>query len=198
MTDSIPTPTLYDTIRACAPSYYPRPWDWGLGGETFNDYERRTYFVKTFSWALPALHPIQKIAQFIGNRTCLEVGSGQGLWAALIRDTDVGARFIATDANPPENPFTEVARLKAVRAIRTYPEAQVLMLCWPPYHTRMASDALRTFTHNHLIYIGEQKSGCTGDDAFHRRLRDWREIDEISIPQWPGIHDALYFYERKP
>lgn len=72
------------------------------------------------------------------------------------------------------------------------------MLCWPSYDDPMGFNTLSTFTGNKLIYIGEGDGGCTGDDKFHDLLREeWKEVKEIDIRQWIGIHDAMFFFERK-
>jgi hypothetical protein len=75
---------------------------------------------------------------------------------------------------------------------------RTLFLCWPPYRSRMASDCLRWHQSQRIIYVGEGSGGATGTDAFHARLiKDFEEIQTCAIPQWWGMHDRLWVYERK-
>ena len=62
----------------------------------------------------------------------------------------------------------------------------------------MAVNALRAYAGRRVAYVGEWDGGCTGDEAFHALLsRGWRETERVAIPQWWGLHDALYIYERR-
>jgi hypothetical protein len=93
--------------------------------------------------------------------------------------------------------FTEVAMMKANDAAGLYP-GRALMLCWPPYDTPMAAEALATYAGNTVIYIGEGYGGCTGNDKFHQLLEEqWEAVDNYHIPQWIGIHDYVCIYRRQ-
>lgn len=73
-----------------------------------------------------------------------------------------------------------------------------LLLCWPPYNTSMAYDALVKFKGNVLIYIGEGRDGCTGDDKFHDKLiKEWDLYLTIENPTWVDIYDSVFIYKRK-
>ena len=74
---------------------------------------------------------------------------------------------------------------------------RTLMLCWPPYSSPFANDCLKYYHGQQVLFIGEH-DGATGSKAFFNRLdRDWQEIGECSIPQWIGMHDAIWLYQRK-
>jgi hypothetical protein len=73
-----------------------------------------------------------------------------------------------------------------------------LFLCWPPYSSLMGAQCLVHHAGEYVLYIGEGDGGCTGEEAFHRILeRFYDEVDAHAIPQWDGIHDALFVYRRK-
>ena len=56
--------------------------------------------------------------------------------------------------------------------------------------------ALTAFQGDRLVYVGD--AGCSADKSFHDELeRHWQLHDVVQIPTWPGIHDAVYLYERK-
>jgi hypothetical protein len=75
---------------------------------------------------------------------------------------------------------------------------RVLFLCWPPYNTSMAVDALLAYEGDRVVFIGEGDGGCTGDDQFFEVLRrDWvEEAFLMSHVQWDAIHDFVFVYRR--
>jgi hypothetical protein len=170
---------------------------------------RRDYFVSNYGWSVPTEDITTKLAQFIGNDTVLEVGSGYGLWSKLLND--MGVNTIATtrrsdneqDAThmpQKDRSFTDVENIKNLDAVEKYPQANVLMMSWPPYNDAMAYQTLKNFKGNKIIYIGEGSGGCTGCDRFHNLLnKEWKEVydfDVEDLPQWAGLHDAVYLYVR--
>ena len=176
---------------------------------------RRDYFVSNYGWSVPSEKPLEKLKTFIGNNTVLDVGSGYGLWARLLQNE--GINVIATTLIPTEDKghmprenrsFTNVEDISHLEAIEKYPEANVLMMSWPPYEDPMAYEALKNFKGNKLIYVGEGGQGCTGCNDFHSLLdQKWKMVGEdsidkndfqtIDIPQWSGIHDSIFLYVRK-
>lgn len=63
----------------------------------------------------------------------------------------------------------------------------------------MAYDYLCQYKGDTVIYIGEGRGGCTGDDSFHEKLKfEYKLVDVYWIPQHFGIHDQLYIYKRYP
>lgn len=173
---------------------------------TMDEYYARSVMTQNYSWAVPCPRAIDSIAAFADGAQILEVGSGLGLWARLLRDH--GAAVVATDSSPGAawskadeyvGTYTAVESLDALDAIARYPDSDVLMIAWPPYGTPMAAQALRAFKGERLVYIGEGRGGCCADDEFFRLLDlEWHWWRTTQIPQWPGIHDALYFARRLP
>ena len=157
---------------------------------------------ETFSWAIPSDEAILKIREFVGEETILEIGAGLGYWAKLLQRK--GVKLIPTDnkgaswkhnANPS---FIDIICKNHTEAIESFPNATVLFLCWPPYANPMATESLKLFRGDKLIYIGETLGGCNATDDFFSALEtQWEEINDISIEQWYGIHDRLFLYERK-
>lgn len=177
-----------------------------LNKRLVGEFYKRDYFTSNYGWAVPDLKSLQQIKDFVGDGKVLEIGSGYGLWAKLLKD--IGVNIIATDVlsdqeqkryRPQDKTFTEVEDWNDFDSINKYgSKSDVLMLCWPPYDNPMATTALRGFGGNKLIYIGEGFSGCTANDDFFDLLeKQWTEVDDISLNKWEGIHDALYLYRRK-
>lgn len=166
------------------------------------EWSRRDAFVKTYSWAVPSPEAITAIAEFVGSSRVVEMNSGRGLWAHLLQHA--GVNIIATDINSSLSTltFTQVQPVEATAAIQQYLEPNgVIMTCWPDYCMSYATDALKWALENSrvtkVIYIGEW-GGCTGDDELHEILeREFTQVARIDIPQWYGIHDSLYLFQKK-
>ncbi len=173
---------------------------------------RRRRFIKEYSWSVPTPTAIAAIAELIDNRRLLEIGAGSGLWSSLLNAT--GISVTATDDyswtalmnekkqrlpsgfTVPAGRFFPVEQLDGPTAVRKYPEHQALLVCWPPPDRSWAFQALACFQGDQVVFIGDK--GCTADEAFYAELATgWQQHHEISIPTWPGIHDAIYLYERK-
>lgn len=99
---------------------------------------------------------------------------------------------------------------------------RALLLVWPSYDAPWGAEAVQGYADaggQTVIYVGEGPSGCTGDSRLHWLLgledepHDWRcergacecppweeqlfrPEREVAIPQWQGIHDALYVCTR--
>ena len=169
-----------------------------------HEWGRRDDFVKEYGWSVPSKKAIEKIKGFVGNDSIVEVGSGYGLWAKLLKDE--GINIIATDAFreedknfvPNDTRYIDIENLNNEEAMEKYGDYSVLMMSWPPYHNSMSYDTISKFKGHKFIYIGEGHGGCTGGQDFHDALnREWGIVEEICIPQWSGLHDNLVFYQRK-
>ena len=135
----------------------------------------------------------------------IEIGAGTGYWAHMLRSR-YGINILAYDKRPlsrtkngyhkDAKPWTGVLRGRPIKA-KKYP-GRALMLCWPPWASPMAAEALKAYTGNTVIYIGEGWGGCTGDREFHRLLDEQFELKaDVDIPRWDCIHDWLNIYTRK-
>ena len=170
--------------------------------DCLKEFYKRTYFTENYGWSVPSEDAIDKIVKFAYDKRILEVGAGYGLWAKLLQEKNLEVK--ATDLikgrktySMDGNSFTDIEDIEAFEAVTTYSEYEVLMLSWPPYDNPMAFKCLEEFKGDKLIYIGENRSGCTANEDFFDLLESkWKEKDVIHIPQWEGIHDYLFLFER--
>lgn len=169
---------------------------------SYNDeFKRRDAFVKRFSWAVPSQAAIDAIHSFVDSAQVVEINAGRGLWTHLLEQA--GVNIIATDVTPPKLTFAAVRPLEATAAVQKYLEpGGVLMTCWPDYLASYAADALKWALENNrctkVVYIGEGNGGCTGDDELHNIFETQFELSHyIRIPQWYGIRDDLYLYQKR-
>ncbi|HUW00885.1 MAG TPA: hypothetical protein VMW08_00910 [Acidimicrobiales bacterium] len=119
-----------------------------------------------------------------------------------------------------------IGRQDARQAASDHPE-RTLVLSWPPYGDEIGAaveEAFWTAGGKRMVYIGEPGEGCTGDEVLHARLgwsplcrvhefdfdpdeyecvcelagaQRWLQVSEVSLPQWFGMHDALFIFDRK-
>lgn len=157
----------------------------------------REGFVKKFAWSIPTEEAVRKIVEF---SPIIDLGAGTGYWAWCVEQ--LGGSVIALDAQPKGNSYhnghlwTEVLEGRP-EALRRYRSKYSLFLSWPSYATPFAYEALQRFRGDTLIYIGEGSGGCTGCDAFHDLLEEeWTQVDLVEIPQYSGIHDRMFIYQR--
>ena len=120
---------------------------------------------KQLCYGVPCLASLLCIREFAKDEGILEVGSGEGLWAALLQK--VGACNVhATDKNPPTGGFCSVEVCDHKDAIERYgKKCQTLFLCWP-FQDGMAAEAVERFSGKRVVYIGEGWDGCTGSVEF--------------------------------
>lgn len=164
------------------------------------EFQRRQFFCKLYSWAIPSKTAINEIKKFVENDRILEIGSGKGLWAKLLRLNDV--KIDPTDNNSWKKKeigkrYLRVKNINHIDASKNTTN-NCIMYCWPPYDSKMAFESIKTFNGKKVIYIGEGNGGCTGDSYFHDYLEDNFELVKcVKIKTWSHIHDRMYFYERK-
>lgn len=145
-----------------------------------------------FGHAIPTNKAIDKIKHFIEHDHCLEIGAGRGLWAFLI-----GNNIVTTDKFIPDYSYCPIIKMDADSAINHYSYCNVLLIIWPPCDNT-ASNSIKIFKGNKVIYIGEDKNGCTGDILFFDILEDcYNLVDTLDIPNIYNHNDKIYFYVKK-
>jgi hypothetical protein len=175
---------------------------------------RRRELAALFAWAIPEAGALAVLA---GHAPVIECGAGTGYWAALLRA--LGADVVACDLGAPgsaaaragagaagngyhdtgHRPWTGVRAAGAVAAVRANP-GRTLFLCWPPYDEDGASyAALRAYDGDVFAYAGGGSDGSTGTVRFHRELAlNWHPVEQVLLPNWPGLRDRLVVYRRNP
>lgn len=176
-------------------------WERYSTGAWTSTWAARTRLVQKYSWAVPNDEALQTIAKY---EPIVEIGAGTGYWASILKD-QLNVTIQAFDQSPPAlglvknkyhvntSQFTEV-RVGGPEVVRQH-YGYALMLSWPPYNQDFASECLKLFEGDTLIFIGEV-NGCCGTDNFFEQLSNWKISERVQIPQWPGIHDELIIYRR--
>jgi hypothetical protein len=163
------------------------------------EYVARHTLTKKYAWAIPCESALLALAEL---SPIIEIGCGADYWGWLLRKRGVDIKMF--DSAVPrrsqtdnkwcgEETWTRVEQGNHLDIV----DDHTLFLCWPPYDDSMAFDCLSRFGGKTLVYVGEH-DGCTADARFRDKVEEELiETDCIEIPQWDGIHDAMWIYERK-
>lgn len=151
----------------------------------------RQQLVEKYSWAVPNDDALTYLAEF---DHIYEVGAGTGYWARCIEAH--GGDVTAIERDPPDETWTDVVDedfWDYEEMVRDEP----VLLVWPPNADPLAADVLYSWP-SHILYVGEQKGGCTADDEFFDALEEtYGLVAKIELPSYTGIHDNFYHYVRK-
>jgi len=174
-----------------------------LADPLLSSFSLRRDLIAQYSFAIPDREALWTIRKHSPNGV-LEIGAGTGYWAKLL--TAMRVNVVAYDSGKGKyfkiesirGRYHAVIQGAHVDALRQENHGRTLLLVWPDYERPWADEALHLYRGQVVAYVGEGDGGCTADDAFHQRLeREFKIIDESSIPQWWGIHDRLFVYKRK-
>lgn len=168
-----------------------------LGLRLTNADVTRSDLTRKYGFAIPNRPALELVASC---GPIVEMGAGTGYWAMLLRKMKVDVvaydNFTGVKGYGFSDIWTPIIKGSTGR-LADHPD-RTLLLSWPCYATRFASNCLRYYRGNRLVYIGESKGGCTGNDHFFGVLKEeWTLIKRQQIPCWPGIHDQVELYERK-
>ena len=150
------------------------------------DYDLRRKLSKTFCFAMPSKEIIDLIINNCTSEYLLELGSGTGYWAAILKNH--GLKVIATDIAKPYNPeiqnnkvnyywqhvgyYHPTEQISGPYAVMKYPDYDVLMV-WPSDHNEWPWHALRRV-----------KPG------------NYRSLQTAEMPHWPFLYDYMEIFER--
>jgi len=151
----------------------------------------KTAIAAHFAWAVPTEEAIETIHRHA--EVVVEIGAGSGYWAWLMRQA--GIRVAAYDRNPP--PFTWTPVSRGDEGAVSASAADALFLCWPPWASDMAVNALTLHRGRYVIYVGEWMGGSAEWRFFASLAHGFRAIASAAIPQWQMRDDRLIVFERR-
>ncbi len=175
----------------------------------------REYAVFRMGFSTVTKRNCRVLKDIIGENKVLEIMCGLGSYTATLRA--LGVSSIATDDMSwidydtskyqgwKKNAWIEdVESLDAVSAIKKYGETvDFILMSWPPQHEPYAFEALQTMREVNpecrMIYIGEEKGGCTADDDFFDAMVDvsyeYKQIDLLRSTYRSWENDGYHDYQ---
>lgn len=158
-------------------------------------YEFRMFIVKNFGiFGFPTKESIKKLVKYIDGRPVYDLCAGVGYLSYGLSRSDV--TVLATDDYSTDYGMDKTRKwfpVDKVNALDIGPSLRnsVAIICWPDYNTGFAHDLTASIhPSNEVLYIGEDRMGCTADNAFFDKFNlEYLDIDWYSFP---GIHDRVY------
>ncbi len=157
---------------------------------------------KHFIWGYPAPATVKQLAKFINNKSAgvISIGAGSGAWECLLSH-DINKPLYAIDNKPHESVFMHVDKIDVnsdefdeyVGAKNT--TIDTLFTCWPDLDSDMVVTAAEKIKPKYIIYIGENRGGCTGSDKMFDMFDKMKKIKTVSYRQWGGMFDECVIYE---
>lgn len=184
---------------------------------TESDYK---LYIGKYGYTVPTDVMINKMIEFIDNRSVLEIGAGYGLVSYLLKLK--GVNIIATDAccgvthiynrgnylDPSAVTNTKhfyiqdhvQGYVKHNEAFKKYPECEILLMIWPSYDDLNIDE----FKGKHIIFIGTDFNTPCNYEHFFNRVREsnfQQYIDQtiyypIKSPFFTSLQDKLIFYDK--
>lgn len=152
----------------------------------------RNKYIKSFGFPLFAENWVKPLANWIGDRPCLEIMAGTGFFSYAL--SLYGCKVKATDNYSWENRFDNfinVEKLDCIDAIKKYGKSVKFIICSWPYMDDTAYKSLLAMREVNpkcrMIYVGEGWGGCTANDAF---------FDNAEFLDIQGFKDAVKNYRR--
>jgi hypothetical protein len=143
---------------------------------------------------------ITRLAQMIGDRSCLEIAAGDGTLSRFL--ADAGVAITATDDHSWQHAvsFPEaVRRLEAVAALRAY-QPQVVVCSWPPADNPFEREVFRTPSVQLYIVIGSRHAFASGNWAAYEEQEQFVFTEEPALGRLvvpPELESAVYVFRRK-
>ena len=182
------------------------------------DFQKRRTFTTLFGWAVPCKEVVDLIKKYV-QEPLYDVMAGTGYWSRIlkkaginIKTSDVHKVFNKNyyhkskesmykpsfEIKPDKIKIRRKNALKIGYDLSTQRIKGDIFLSWPPYECPVATDILEMIpVGTRVFYIGEGKGGCTGDLSFHVTLnKNFKLITRENLPNFEGIHDSIYVYEK--
>lgn len=172
--------------------------------ESFDDtfmeqMEARSLCISYGLWVVIADTWLKPLAEWIGNRKCLEIMAGGG-WIAKGLEFR-GVKIHATDnfswkhRHSMMKPLVQVVNEDAIYSVQHSLDAEVLLVSWPPYDGAQRLtivDACEIWNNRGpIVYLGEGYDGCNAPNEFFDKFVLDDTSPDIYLPQWWGLHDTL-------
>ena len=161
-----------------------------------SDIATQDAYWRTFGYAILNAATVEFLKKY---SPIVEAGAGTGYWAWELQKA--GLDVVPTDPSPeirfPDATlWTNVLPLTGPQAAAARP-GRNLLLCWPDREGEWPQRTLETFTGNRLIYVGEERNGCTGTPEMFNILDDTFTLERThAIPRFRGNNDHLFIYIR--
>jgi hypothetical protein len=118
-----------------------------------------------YAWAIPNKRALDILSHF---SPLVEIGSGKGYWAYLLREMKVD--IVAYDIDVPPKPWTIIEQGGPEILLREeIVSNRNLFLCYPDEYNHMANQCLDFYEGEYIIHVGE----LINDPTYSYPQRPW-------------------------
>ena len=150
-------------------------------------------------WCFYSKPLINRLADLIGDRSCLEIAAGDGTLSRFL--ADAGVRVTATDDYSWSDSITfpdTVLKQDARTALRIH-QPEVVICSWPPADNPFEQHVFTTASVQQYIVIGSRHEASTGNWAAYRQqngfdLQHDERLSKLVLP--PEVDHAVYVFTR--
>ena len=174
--------------------------NWGLNNDLYGC--SRDALARVYTFAIPSPRDVEFLVRQLAGRAVLELGAGTGYWAWQLAQAGVDVRAVDSGQWIAGGYLSPVhyhpVHTGSIEQIAQHPH-RVLMLCWPDDRKPFAAQALRAYSGNELIYIGENANGCIADEDFYYVLgSDWQLVaGSGGHINFTGLNSEVGHYRRR-
>jgi len=143
---------------------------------------------------------IKKLAALIGNRTCLEIGAGDGTLSRFLHEQ--GVNITATDDHSWSHAVSypeAVSKLEAREALSRY-NPEVVICSWPPPGNNFERQVFKTRSVQLYIVIGSRHRHAAGNWDDYETQADFSYQEEPDLSRLvlpPELDSAVYVFRRE-
>ena len=180
-----------------------------IDSNTMESFLLRDRYTCEVSWCLISNSWINPLSDLLKGHKCLEIYGGLGLLSHRLKEN--GIDITCTDNKSFVNMdyskcYTDVCNMSAIDAIRSFEKDTLdyVIASWIPYEDAFCESIARVIYQNHknckLIYIGEERGGCTATSNFFIGYDDISNTKEYkskikninsNFQRWHRIYDYV-------
>lgn len=169
------------------------------GHRLFMSYTERETRINHVGYPILTQETLSALVQLCQNRTVLDVGARTGFMTRNLLKFGIDCLGIDLFETVIDD-----QRIVEAGDFRDY-DRDIVLLSWPPYLEDLAYQVAATMKSGKtLVYQGEGRGGCTGDDQFFDELNLNFVLDKTATNSlnahhvtWPGLHDLWYVYVKQ-
>ncbi len=184
--------------------------DTGLRDMSGKAYMDRCERIRDIGFSTHSAELIDELVAYIGDRRVFEVGAGTGHLARVLFERGISICAVDNQKGYCTQPdwwtkerlYFDVLKMDPTQ----FPElpGEIVLMVWPCYNTDFAERIARLLKPGQiLLYCGESKGGCTGDDGFFDHLD--AAFEELPLPDalyqshidFYGLHEHWWAYTPK-
>ena len=192
-------------------------WCWSCQNLEWAGPEEKTANIKTshhvlpifmhhFGCVVPSYESLEVIKQSAGKRAVVEIGSGNGYWAYMLRRMGVSVQAVDNQQSEYRTMWIGDTLVKDAEQYLKEKKGckdDLLLLVYPIVSSDFTSGILDTYKGDTVCVAGTQnRNGYTAfkdrtiDEYMKVEKPDYEKTIQIPLPSFAGKDEALYVFER--